>query len=164
MMKRIRMMNEHFVKCCAALLAVMLAASPALATSVFLNGTKIDGVTGQKFENVTVELDASTGSTMNSIAKAIGPSRCRAAIRRGGSNALTSYVVVNTFPDSFRTIAIRLPRRSGTVPSGRTSRTSGSQAGSFRHVWLTRLAKTTSAGRWIVTQTFERDIAVILPF
>jgi len=51
-------MNERTLKCCALVLAGVLAASPAMAASVFLNGTKIDGVTGQKFENVTVELDA----------------------------------------------------------------------------------------------------------
>lgn len=43
------------------LLAVALASlavpSAALAASVFLNGVNIDGVTGQKFENVTVVID-----------------------------------------------------------------------------------------------------------
>ena len=33
-------------------------ALPALAGSVYLNGTRIDGVTNQKFDNVTVEIDA----------------------------------------------------------------------------------------------------------
>jgi hypothetical protein len=38
--------------------AVTLAAVPALAVSVYLNGVNIDGVTSQKFENCTVELDS----------------------------------------------------------------------------------------------------------
>lgn len=39
--------------------AALLAATPALAApSVTLNGVNIDGVTGQKFENATVTIDA----------------------------------------------------------------------------------------------------------
>jgi hypothetical protein len=37
---------------------VLVAAPPASAISVFLNGVNIDGVTSQTFENCTVELDA----------------------------------------------------------------------------------------------------------
>ena len=33
-------------------------ALPAFAGSIYLNGTRIDGVTNQKFDNVTVEIDA----------------------------------------------------------------------------------------------------------
>lgn len=38
-------------------LALLLVPSLALAKSVFLNGVNIDGVSGQKFENVTVVID-----------------------------------------------------------------------------------------------------------
>ena len=37
---------------------IWLCALPAFAGSIFLNGTRIDGVTNQKFDNVTVEIDA----------------------------------------------------------------------------------------------------------
>lgn len=40
-----------------ALLGGGLSTAPAMAKSVFLNGVNIDGVTGQKFENVSVEID-----------------------------------------------------------------------------------------------------------
>lgn len=39
-------------------ICILLGAAPAFAGSVYLNGTRIDGVTNQKFENVTVEIDA----------------------------------------------------------------------------------------------------------
>lgn len=41
----------------AVALASLVVPSAALAASVFLNGVNIDGVTGQKFENVTVVID-----------------------------------------------------------------------------------------------------------
>lgn len=37
---------------------IVLAASSALAGSIYLNGTRIDGVTNQKFEKCTVTIDA----------------------------------------------------------------------------------------------------------
>ncbi len=42
----------------AVALGLALVPTGAYAASVFLNGVNIDGVTGQKFENCTVELDA----------------------------------------------------------------------------------------------------------
>ena len=39
-------------------LLLWLGALPAFAGSVYLNGTRIDGVTNQKFDNVSVEIDA----------------------------------------------------------------------------------------------------------
>lgn len=41
----------------SAMMATALLATPATAKSVFLNGVNIDGVTQQKFENVSVEID-----------------------------------------------------------------------------------------------------------
>lgn len=40
-----------------AFLSLMLASCTALAGSVYLNGVKIDGVTNQKFEKVTLRID-----------------------------------------------------------------------------------------------------------
>jgi hypothetical protein len=44
------------MRCATALLTLGLSATAA-AGSVYLNGTKIDGVTNQKFEKVTVNID-----------------------------------------------------------------------------------------------------------
>src|SRR5690242_1591793 len=41
-----------------AVLALLLAAGPADAAKLFLNGVSIDGVVDQKFENCTVVIDA----------------------------------------------------------------------------------------------------------
>jgi hypothetical protein len=38
--------------------AVLIDATPALATNVFLNGVQVDGLTNQKFEKATVTFDA----------------------------------------------------------------------------------------------------------
>lgn len=40
------------------LVATLVSAAPAEAKSVFLNNVQIDGLTNQKFENCTVEIDA----------------------------------------------------------------------------------------------------------
>lgn len=48
------MMARSIVMACL----VWLCALPAFAGSVYLNGTRIDGVTNQKFDNVSVEIDA----------------------------------------------------------------------------------------------------------
>ena len=57
MMSMTRMKTERALALAAAA-ALLLATVPAYAVSVFLNGVKIDGVTNQKFENCSVELDA----------------------------------------------------------------------------------------------------------
>jgi hypothetical protein len=51
-------MRTHLIRLWPVLLVSVLGASPAAAKgSVFLNGVNIDGVTNQKFENVTVAID-----------------------------------------------------------------------------------------------------------
>jgi hypothetical protein len=55
------MLSTSRSPCLPAILLVAglssLTSSSALATSVFLNGVNIDGVTGQRFENCTVTID-----------------------------------------------------------------------------------------------------------
>jgi len=71
--------------------AVLAAAPPALAgPSVTLNGVNIDGVTGQKFENATVTIDAEGNVHIEAKGYAARPSdgSAPAALPAGGAAAV----------------------------------------------------------------------------
>jgi hypothetical protein len=50
-------MYRSIVSAALVALAALMAPASALAASVYLNGVKIDGLTGQKFEKATVRID-----------------------------------------------------------------------------------------------------------
>ncbi len=54
------------------LMLSLIAAGSALAGSIFLNGTRIDGVTNQKFEKCTVTIDAKGNVLIDAPGYAVG--------------------------------------------------------------------------------------------
>lgn len=84
----------------AALVAapLLLLALPVLAKGVFLNGVNIDGVTDQKFENVTVVIDADGNVLITAKGyevQAVGPKKPATPATRAAGPVSRRYFLVS---------------------------------------------------------------------